>query len=227
MSLCWRQLALQVGDEHEGKHKDRTLGGFFSALRGRSHWDTVEDLKCTWPRSILEGPELEPAPVPCTSAPVHRNTDLLHLQLTEVAIFSCSHRFPPICLLLFLSSITQCNIGEEAWELYIIISLISLTECNLAVDGNKKPDSGRGMILFKIPFHHLASFILGVVILFWTCAIPAWCGMEWNNTENLSSWTTEQGTCICMGSPVPSFCSPVAVRTNYINLFLINGKTCV
>jgi hypothetical protein len=104
---------IQVGDEHEGKHKDRTLGGFFSALRGRSHWDTVEDLKCTWPRSMLEGLELQPAPVPRMSAPVHRNTDLLQLQLTEVAIFSCSHRFPPICLLLFLSSITQCNIERK------------------------------------------------------------------------------------------------------------------
>uniref|UniRef100_A0A453LHY5 Uncharacterized protein n=2 Tax=Aegilops tauschii TaxID=37682 RepID=A0A453LHY5_AEGTS len=27
----------QVGDEHDGKHKDKSLGGFFSSLRGRGH----------------------------------------------------------------------------------------------------------------------------------------------------------------------------------------------
>lgn len=32
-----QRIAEEVGDEQEGKHKDRTLGGFFSALRGRSH----------------------------------------------------------------------------------------------------------------------------------------------------------------------------------------------
>ncbi|EER97120.1 serine/threonine-protein kinase STY17 [Sorghum bicolor] len=32
-----QRIAEEVGDEHEGKHKDRTLGGFFSAFRGRSH----------------------------------------------------------------------------------------------------------------------------------------------------------------------------------------------
>jgi len=36
-SLCCCQSILQVGDEHEGKHKDKILGGFFSALRGRGH----------------------------------------------------------------------------------------------------------------------------------------------------------------------------------------------
>ncbi|ONM23236.1 Serine/threonine-protein kinase STY46 [Zea mays] len=32
-----QRIAEEVGEEHDGKHKDRTLGGFFSALRGRSH----------------------------------------------------------------------------------------------------------------------------------------------------------------------------------------------
>lgn len=65
----------------------------------------------------LEGPELQPAPVPPTPTPVlvHRNTDVL--QLTEVAIFSCSHRVSPIRLLL--NSITLSSIRENAWELYI------------------------------------------------------------------------------------------------------------
>lgn len=35
--LCSLQPMPQVGDEHEGKHKDKLLGGFFSALRGRGH----------------------------------------------------------------------------------------------------------------------------------------------------------------------------------------------
>ncbi|OEL38889.1 Serine/threonine-protein kinase STY17 [Dichanthelium oligosanthes] len=32
-----QRIAEEVGDEHEGKHKDKILGGFFSALRGRGH----------------------------------------------------------------------------------------------------------------------------------------------------------------------------------------------
>ncbi|TVU10236.1 hypothetical protein EJB05_43750 [Eragrostis curvula] len=32
-----QRIADEVGDEHEGKHKDKILGGFFSALRGRGH----------------------------------------------------------------------------------------------------------------------------------------------------------------------------------------------
>lgn len=80
------------------------------------------------------------------------------------------------------------------------------------MEKNNKPDSGRGMILL-------------------------WCGMEWNSAASLSSWTTEQGTCICMGSArnkvgfsCANFCSPVAVRTNY-NIFIFrtneNKNMCV
>ncbi|XP_062193930.1 serine/threonine-protein kinase STY46-like isoform X2 [Phragmites australis] len=36
-SLCCYQPMQQVGDEHEGKHKDKMLGGIFSALRGWGH----------------------------------------------------------------------------------------------------------------------------------------------------------------------------------------------
>jgi serine/threonine protein kinase len=32
-----QRIAEEVGDEHEGKNKDKLLGGFFSALRGRGH----------------------------------------------------------------------------------------------------------------------------------------------------------------------------------------------
>ncbi|KAL6655135.1 hypothetical protein ACP70R_005961 [Stipagrostis hirtigluma subsp. patula] len=32
-----QRISEEVGDEHEGKHKDKILGGFFSALRGRGH----------------------------------------------------------------------------------------------------------------------------------------------------------------------------------------------
>nr|CAB3457758.1 unnamed protein product [Digitaria exilis] len=32
-----QRTAEEVGDEHEGKHKDKILGGLFSALRGRGH----------------------------------------------------------------------------------------------------------------------------------------------------------------------------------------------
>ncbi|KAF8701056.1 hypothetical protein HU200_033951 [Digitaria exilis] len=32
-----QRIAEEVGDEHEGKHKDKILGGLFSALRGRGH----------------------------------------------------------------------------------------------------------------------------------------------------------------------------------------------
>jgi hypothetical protein len=69
---------------------------------------------------------------------------------------------------------------EEAWELCIITSLISLTESNLAVDENNKPDPGRGMILLR--FHLLAYFLLRAVILFWTCSTP----LLWNNAASLS-----------------------------------------
>lgn len=62
----------------------------------------------------LEGPELQPAPVPPTPTPVlvHRNTDVL--QLTEVAIFSCSHRVSPIRLLLRLFTAGRANEGAYA-----------------------------------------------------------------------------------------------------------------
>lgn len=102
----------------------------------------------------FEGSEQQPAPVPRAPAPVHRNIDLL--QLTKVAIFSCSYRVPSFSLLLLSSSITWCNIGEDICGLYIN-SLISLTECNLAVDENNKPDPGRGMILLRS--HHLVCFM--------------------------------------------------------------------
>uniref|UniRef100_A0A0D9XG84 non-specific serine/threonine protein kinase n=1 Tax=Leersia perrieri TaxID=77586 RepID=A0A0D9XG84_9ORYZ len=32
-----QRIAEEVGDEHEGKHKEKILGGLFSALRGRGH----------------------------------------------------------------------------------------------------------------------------------------------------------------------------------------------
>ncbi|KAF7074045.1 hypothetical protein CFC21_078956 [Triticum aestivum] len=32
-----KKIAEEVGDEHDGKHKDKSLGGFFSSLRGRGH----------------------------------------------------------------------------------------------------------------------------------------------------------------------------------------------
>lgn len=35
--LCSCEPMLQVGDEHDGKHKEKILGGLFSALRGRGH----------------------------------------------------------------------------------------------------------------------------------------------------------------------------------------------
>jgi hypothetical protein len=102
----------------------------------------------------FEGSEQQPAPVPRTPASVHRNIGLL--QLTKVAIFSCSYRVPSISSLLLGSSITWCNIGEDICGLYIN-SLIPLTECNLAVDENNKPDLGRGTILLR--FHCLVCFM--------------------------------------------------------------------
>ena len=65
-SLCCCLSILQVGDEHEGKHKDKILGGFFSALRGRGHWDAVEMYMVS---VHFEGSELQPSPVPSTPAP--------------------------------------------------------------------------------------------------------------------------------------------------------------
>jgi hypothetical protein len=49
------RLMVQVGDEHNGKPKEKTLGGFFSALKGRGHWSgaNVHAIDGSERRSVL------------------------------------------------------------------------------------------------------------------------------------------------------------------------------